>query len=143
LRQGTAQSLHTAGYVTINRWQCTHFTGARYVRCNSNSAIYIQLCRIYLGLRMAQSVYWLWCALDNPGINCQERNEIFLSPKSRGRPWKPRTLLFKPYRAPFPPDVKRPELGTDHWPLSSAGLENQRHCISTYSYAFMMCTVNV
>ena len=45
---------------------------------------------------------------------CQERKEIFLSPKSRGRHWEPLTLLFNPYMTLFPPDVKRPERGTDH-----------------------------
>jgi hypothetical protein len=58
------------------------------------------------------SLTLMWAGQLRKQLSIEQRN-FFIS-KCRGQNWESLTLLFNPYRALFPPDIKRPERGTDH-----------------------------
>jgi len=55
----------------------------------------------------------MWAGQTQKSI-VRKGKKFFLLQKFEADTGGPQTLLFIPYRALFPPDVKQPEHGTDH-----------------------------
>jgi hypothetical protein len=89
--------------------------------------------------RLAWFVFRLGYGLDNVGFNSWLGPENFSSLKCPYQLQGPPTLLFSGYWESFPWVMKQPEREADHWPLSSAEVNNEQSYTSPSQYAFMIC----